>query len=98
MSTVFWSMYAFTVHGPYDDFPSKSGVYVFDKGSSADKKAYYVGESGDLADRLDNHEKWPAAARLGATHIHIRLVPEGEAARKGMEKELIDEYDPPLNR
>ena len=29
----------------------------------------YFGESGDLRDRIPNHELWDRAIRLGATHV-----------------------------
>jgi hypothetical protein len=57
----------------------------------------YVGETGSYQQRLTNHERWPEAVRLGATHILTRLNPYGETARQAEERDLIASYDPPLN-
>ncbi|MYE34668.1 MAG: GIY-YIG nuclease family protein [Gemmatimonadales bacterium] len=96
MSQVTWSGYIFNVHSPDSSFPARGGVYVFDKGYEFNKKAYYVGQTSNLRDRLSGHEKWDDAEDLGATHIHIRLEAI-ESTRLRIEREIIDEYDPPLN-
>ena len=56
----------------------------------------YVGESGALSSRLPNHDKWPEAARLGATHIHTRVEASREE-RLRIESQLIAAYQPWLN-
>ena len=107
MSTYRWEGYEFSVHD-YDtttDWPDVGGVYVFAKqvwielaqGNPMDWEPLYVGETESFKNRpLANHEKWPAAVGLGATHVHIRN--EGMVGRKTIEVHLIQKYDPRLNR
>ena len=63
-----------------------------------DWEPLYVGETGSFKNRLDlaNHETWPAAVKLGATHIHT-LVEQGPIKRTLVEALLIQELKPPLN-
>ena len=110
MSTYRWGGHEFSVHDydPTTDWPDVSGVYVFAKrgawtglglaqGNPMDWEPLYVGETESFKNRpLANHETWPAAVKLGATHIHIRN--EGMVGRKLLEVHLIKKYDPPLNR
>ena len=106
MSTSTWGGDEFSVHD-YDtttDWPDVSGVYVFAKrvwiglgqGNPMGWKSLYVGETESFKNRpLANHEKWPAAVKLGATHIHTRN--EGTSERKALELKLRDELKPRLN-
>lgn len=57
----------------------------------------YFGESENLKDRLSNHEVWPQARRLGATHVMTHTAPDGELARFAEERDLIAQWNPPLN-
>ena len=108
MSTSTWAGREFKVHdyNTTTDWPDVSGVYVFAKrvwiglglgqGNPMDWKSLYVGETESFKNRpLANHEKWPAAVKLGATHIHIRH--EGTITRKALELKLRDELKPRLN-
>ena len=110
MSTYRWGDDEFSVHdyNTTTDWPDVGGVYVFAKRgvwielglaqeNPMDWKPLYVGETESFKNRpLANHETWPAAVKLGATHIHTRN--EGMIARKVFEVFLIQKYDPPLNR
>ena len=59
-------------------------------------QALYIGQTGDLSDRLPNHEEWPAAVALGATHVHLRGIPN-RGRREKLERRLIRTYQLPLN-
>ena len=109
MSTYRWGGHEFSVHdyNTTTDWPDVSGVYVFARrvwiglglaqGNPMGWKSLYVGETESFKNRpLANHEKWPAAVKLGATHIHIR--DEGMVGRKALEVHLKQKYDPRLNR
>lgn len=83
---------------PYEhDWPESPGVYVFAAPSFFGRwSAIYIGETGDLADRIPNHEMWPRARALGATKVHARIVPS-IFGRILLEDSLITLHDPPLN-
>lgn len=74
------------------------GVYIF-AGMNAYRQwvALYIGQAGSLANRFSNHERWPAAARLGATHVHALVVPL-QVDRDFIERSLIQAYQPHLNQ
>lgn len=57
----------------------------------------YIGQTENLGDRLENHEKEACAKRNGATHIHVHGNGSGEKARKAEEKDLILKWQPPCN-
>ena len=78
-----------------------SGVYVFaridlNRQGGGQWVALYIGQTESFAERFSKHEKWPEAARQGSTHIHAKTV-AGDAARKALERRMIDRYKPPLN-
>lgn len=77
------------------------GLYVFaEEERSADGvsvwRAIYVGQAQNFRTRMPTHEKWLAAVRLGATHVHAKLV-DSSGERDDLERALIDYYEPPLN-
>lgn len=57
----------------------------------------YFGIAQSLRQRLPNHEVWPAAKRLGATHVAGHTTPAGEKARLDEERDLIARWNPALN-
>ena len=79
--------------------PNVPGNYVICRHAGSMAYPLYVGEAEDLSQRCnDNHEKWVAAIRLGATHIHVKGTTGGKAARCAEETDLRRAFDPPLNR
>ena len=101
-SNVEWGGHSFTVYDPaLTTWKKVPGLYVF-AGLAKDRQeilrwhAYYIGETQDFSDRFPNHEKWQAARRLGATHIHA-LIELQAGVREKEEKRLIRVYQPPLN-
>ena len=103
MSTYRWGGHEFEVYQPDTEWHDVGGVYIFTvqqpAGLLGDRwQALYVGKAESFKNRLDlsNHETWPAAVKLGVTHIHTRH--EGMIARELLEVLLIQKYDPPLNR
>ncbi|GKY88922.1 hypothetical protein [Sinisalibacter aestuarii] len=80
--------------------PQKSGVYIISRKVTGGFAPLYVGEAGDLFDRLNTgasaHEGLERASRLGATHIGYLLA--GPAERLRIETELRHSLNPPCNK
>ena len=73
------------------------GNYIFAKETSPNKWApQYIGQTSNLKQRLEDHEKETCARRNSATHIHVHLN-STEIARLSEEKDLIDAWYPVCN-
>jgi hypothetical protein len=59
-------------------------------------KPQYIGQTGNLRERLGNHEKEACAIAQGATHLHVHLS-GAEADRLVEEKDLIQHFNPCCN-
>lgn len=101
--TVMWpglsdKSYKYWIYPIGSTFKEESGNYIFAKET---KPGYwapcYIGQTRNLNQRLDDHEKEACAKRHGATHIHAHLTSGGEAVRKAEEKDLIQKWKPPCN-
>jgi hypothetical protein len=57
----------------------------------------YVGETANLLGRMRTHGQWPAAQRLGCTHVLVNLNVDGVQVRRVQERDLIARYRPVLN-
>jgi hypothetical protein len=58
----------------------------------------YIGEAEDLGSRCCGaHEKWGAAAQLGATHIHVHRH-DNRQTRLEEETDLRKAFKTPLNK
>lgn len=93
--------YKFNVY-PYDtDFKSIGGVYYISKrtekndGSGTHSKIY-IGQTGDLSERFDNHHKEICFQKHGANckSIHAEA---SEEKRLEIEEDLINALRPPCN-
>lgn len=97
-----WLKHEFTVYDPdTTTWHEVGGLYIFaglvkDQQGTPRWRAYYIGKTGDFADRLPNHEDWPKAQRLGATNVHA-LVEEQALRRTKIERDLVRVNQPPLN-
>ena len=63
----------------------------------------YIGESGQVANRLSNHERYSCwrTHSSGNLYVAIFITPSirySEDQRRTLERELIDRYDPVCNR
>ena len=58
----------------------------------------YCGQTESLAGRFPNHEEWPRALRVGATHVLAHVTSGGLVVRQAEERDLIAAYNPPLNK
>lgn len=78
-------------------FNSVGGLYLVLKKQPTGKYGLlYVGQTGDLSERFDNHHKQTSFDRHGKTHIAVK----GEGAEKkrlSIESDLIQNYQPVCN-
>jgi len=92
-----WLTYGFEVYDPETTtWNDVAGIYIFAGLTPKGWRPFYIGQAESFKDRIPNHENWPAAVRLGATHVHARVVPLA-ANRDTIEEELIEAYQPALN-
>ncbi len=59
--------------------------------------AIYIGETGDLKTRHENHHRQQCFERHGYNCISVHLEPD-QSTRLAIETDLIKAYDPPCNR
>jgi hypothetical protein len=57
----------------------------------------YFGQAEDLQARIPGHDRWDEAKKAGVTHVMGHTTPAGEQARLDEERDLIQQWDPPLN-
>jgi len=95
-NTVKWLSYDFHVLTLDASWTADGGIYIFTGLKDNTWHPYYVGIADSLKVRLATHERWSEAVQLGATHVHARVASLA-ATREAIEKELIAQYQPPLN-
>ena len=88
--------YQFWVYPWGQEFKAQGGVYAVLREEAGTYVVVYVGQTGDLSERFDNHHKSACFAGHLRTHIAAQ-VQESERQRLGIERDLIDFYDPPCN-
>jgi hypothetical protein len=80
-------------------FDAVPANYIFCKETTENKvRAIYIGETGDLSERFDNHHRMSCIKREGATHVCAHKSSTDEDERRNEERDLIANYDPPCNR
>ena len=88
-TTATWLEHEFTVYDPdTTNWNEVGGLYLFaglvkDQQGNSRWRAYYIGKTGDFADRLPIHENWSEAELLGATHVHAMI--EETQVRRALE-------------
>lgn len=87
----------------YDIFPIKAnwadkpGNYIFAREISPDQwQALYIGETISFIDELPYHDELSCIESNGATHVHARINPEGQA-RLDEEEDLRAGIETPCN-
>ena len=93
--------YTFYVYNWGANFKAVGGVYAVLRasGNAAGGTTYhvvYIGQTGNLAERFDNHHKADCFRRNGASHISAMVEPN-EQTRLAIERDLIANYSPPCN-
>lgn len=90
--------YTFAVTDASAAVRSVPAVYMFAFRAVGGWKVLYVGECADLKGRLRNNQVWEEAVRwFGATHILIYSASSNDAARKRIERDLIQARNPAMN-
>lgn len=74
-------------------FSAVGGVYIVRK----DNTALYVGQTGNLAERFEDHHKEPCWRSRGANNMAVMAVSGGETHRLAIERDLIQSLNPPCN-
>lgn len=98
-----WHGTKFSINDMAEDgreWKDEPGVYIFANRRPDEKSwfALYVGVCESFKARLrPSHEQWGKEAVLGATRVHTKVV-EDEASRMALEKFLIENTHPALNR
>lgn len=88
--------YSFWLYPWGETFNATGGVYAVLRDDGTSYSVIYVGETGDLSERFDNHHKADCFSRHRKTHIAARI--EGsERQRLAIEQDLIANYNPPCN-
>jgi hypothetical protein len=94
--------YTFTVYPWGTTFKAVGAVYVVTRrypkssGDGHSHEVLYVGQTGDLSARLEDHHKAECFEENQANCVCVK-VEEVETTRLEIEKDLIDNYNPPCN-
>lgn len=93
--------YRAVIHGITPVFPQIPAIYIFAVIMNGLWRALYVGETDDLARRLEEHRgkdgKWNPAILLGMNGVHVIWSPI-ETERRDIERDLRLGLQPPLNK
>ena len=73
------------------------GVYAVMRDDGARWTVLYIGQTGDLSCRFDNHHHEMAFRRQRATHIAAIGI-SAEDRRRQVEADLVGTYAPPINQ
>lgn len=81
-------------------FNNVGAVYIFSNrtvtGNKGIHEFLYIGQTGELADRLNNHKKWSCVQRNGVNCICV-LTEDKESVRLDIETDLIRNNATPCN-
>ncbi len=93
--------YEFTIYTSADNFKAVGGVYCMSKRTvnkegKGEHATIYIGQTGDLSTRFDDHHKQKCFDKHGANRISIHLVSD-KKKREAIEEDLIKAYQPPCN-
>ncbi len=90
--------YAYLVYEFGTTFKQSPGNYIFAKETEPNALTpIYIGQTGDLSERFDNHHKMPCIRREGATYICVHASSENEETRQAEESDLIEQWNPVCN-
>jgi len=93
--------YGFSVYAYGQEFRAVGAVYVVTKATrngngGLTHTVLYVGETGDLSERFDDHHKAVCFRRNGANRICVRTESSSKS-RQVVEEDLIGYYAPHCN-
>jgi len=80
------------------EFDEMPGNYVFAQETQPGTfRPIYIGETGNLNERFDDHHRMHCIKREGATHITAHGAYGGEEGRRAEEQDIKNFYNPPCN-
>jgi len=88
--------YDFDVYPWNTSFKAIGAVYTVLKRNAPNFSILYIGQTGDLSERFDNHHQRSCFDRNGKTHIGIHLE-SSESRRFDIETDLVRNYSPTCN-
>ena len=92
------AQYTFSVTDCLTAFRSAPAVYMFACQAVGGWKVLFVGQCADLKSCLRDNQIWEEAVTwFGATHVLIYSASKNDAARKRIERDLIQAIDPVMN-
>ena len=90
--------YRYWIHPIGASFEKVPGNYVFAKKTTPNiYTPIYIGETGDLSERFDNHHKMPCIEKNGATHITEHTSSTSTTVRRAEELDLKHFFYPVCN-
>ena len=101
--TVTWTgvsgkQYEYTMNTIGTLFKPIAGNYIFAREVRLHEwMAIYVGETDNLQECLQNHEKMPCIEQHGARHIHVHTGDINENIRRDEAGDIIEKWNPPCN-
>ena len=82
--------YQYVIHDLNTNFRPISANYIIAKKTLPDAwKPIYIGESGNLNECFQNHEKWSCITKNGATHILVHETSPDPDERHEEESDLL---------
>jgi hypothetical protein len=95
------TLYEFTAYSLDTIFKAIGAVYIFTKRTVHDDRGsherLYIGQTSDLSERFENHEKWPCISEYSVNCICVH--PESnEQTRINIETDLRNNNDIPCNK
>ncbi len=101
--TILWEgasgmKYKYWIHRLPSNFKAAAGNYIFAEEINPNiYEPAYIGETGDLAERFDDHHAMPCIKRARATHIHVHTTAGGIQTRRDEASDLIKKWQPTCN-
>jgi hypothetical protein len=90
--------YPYKIHPIEDEFRPLPANYLYAfKTEDGQWVPIYIAQTRDLHQRLEGQGKLDDAKRNGATHIHVHVSTQGQAARCSEERDLVDQWQPVCN-
>jgi hypothetical protein len=91
-------LHRFSAHRPDEAFPESAAVYCFARPGVGGRgwTPLFLSRTANLFKRLANHEQWPEAQLLGATHVLVHQRDERDA-REMVEADLAAALKPVMN-
>lgn len=95
------NIYAFNIYSFDSEFKSVACVYALTNRHKNNQGGYshstiYVGETGDLDERFDNHHKIDCFKQNNANALGVHQDND-QQSRRAKEKDLLAAHNPPCN-